>query len=163
MKFIKTTEATKLSIVRVETIPSSEIYHYALMHVNSNRIIGIPQKGIPIEPFFAEVGNSALADIIANGGFDPGTILYVFDAENIVDDIYRVIPSKISPSIQLDCCCCDKPFMGRQWPQQEQGTGLGDCCASQVNEQGHEFMNAYGIEGYNFNVAPTSGSSDVVA
>lgn len=55
----------------------------------------------------------------------------------------------------LECTCCGEWYKGRQWWNQDDGFGLGDCCVRYcgVNPNGGE-SSAYGVPGIHFLIPP---------
>ena len=52
----------------------------------------------------------------------------------------------------MNCTCCGESYQGRQWWNQDQGFGLGDCCvdmcgASRIPQTESE---CYGVAGIHF-------------
>jgi hypothetical protein len=52
----------------------------------------------------------------------------------------------------LDCTCCGRRYRGRQWFNQDCGTGLGDCCVEycQVDPTPGVESPSYGVAGIHY-------------
>jgi hypothetical protein len=55
----------------------------------------------------------------------------------------------------LECCCCGNWYQGRQWWNQDDGFGLGNCCVAYngVNPNGGE-SGSFGVPGIHFLIPP---------
>lgn len=52
---------------------------------------------------------------------------------------------------RMECTCCGRSYIGRQWWNQDTGYGLGDCCVKfcGVDPNGGE-SSCYGVPGIHF-------------
>ena len=64
---------------------------------------------------------------------------------------------KLSKPIQLQCCCCGRGTMGRQWWNRDKGFGLCDKCADLIEEkEGEEILHSMaGVEGIHYRLVET--------
>jgi hypothetical protein len=62
---------------------------------------------------------------------------------------------RAKPIQWLECTCCGEWYKGRQWWNQDEGFGLGDCCVKYngVNPNGGE-SGSFGVLGIHFLIPP---------
>lgn len=61
------------------------------------------------------------------------------------------------PVRRMYCTCCGENYQGRQWPNQDTGHGLGDCCVAYVKANYRDdgtqtFEQCYGVDGIHYNI-----------
>ncbi len=160
MKLMLVKPIMNFRIVQLETMGTGSQTIPVLLHPVSGRIVGLPiiSESVPA-PYSPVGGVQALEELISSdGGFVPGSYLYVFPAECIYDDVYRLKEFSISPIKNLVCSCCGEYIRGRQWHNRDTGYGLGSCCVDYCrrNTSEAEFVQTYGVDGFHFNVTDTA-------
>lgn len=157
MKLLSVNPNLKLKVAKWKPNQFEHQSFPVLVQIDTNRVIGIPMPGDKFpSPYTPSGGVKALEEILSSdGGFVAGTYLYGLPAKNISDDLYILEGYSLRAVKNLTCCCCGNEFRGRQWHNRDNGYGLGQCCIEycKSNTPLPDFIQAYGVEGYNFNIA----------
>jgi len=54
------------------------------------------------------------------------------------------------PLIWMECTCCGEDYIGRQWWNQDESYGLGDCCVDLCGASREERSDTYGVPGIHY-------------
>lgn len=60
----------------------------------------------------------------------------------------------LPPVRRLRCCCCGGDILGRQWPNQDHGWGLGECCVARVQDRVEDMERTYGLPNVHYAIYP---------
>ena len=75
---------------------------------------------------------------------------YTFEVENVPYEALKPMPPV--PIKELECCCCGRETLGRQWWNMDTGFGLCVKCADRFSksEHAHDMKKSHGNLGFHY-------------